>query len=107
MNSNPNPNVKLVVGVILAVATLATYIVLRVNKIETGELLLFATPLVTFLLVGGKVENESAKQNEVLNKIDKQTNGVLDERIRRETTKAVNEVLNNRADDPDIQQRLF
>lgn len=102
-NQAPNPNVKLIAGVGLATVSLLLYAYLKVKQIETAEFIIFVGPLVTYLLIGGKVEHETNKQNEVLKKIDEQTNGVLENKIRKITTEVVTKVL----DDRDKQGKLF
>ena len=95
MNNAPNPNVKLVAGVALAVAAVGAYVYLKSHTLDVQELFIFLGPLVTYLLIGSKVEAETNKQNTKLDKIDAQTNGILDKRIKD----AVHAVLDEREND--------
>ncbi|MGL5927876.1 MAG: hypothetical protein ACRCY8_02970 [Dermatophilaceae bacterium] len=76
--SQPNPNLKLVMGIVLVVVGAAGYVTLRVMEIDEAGFLLFLGPFATYLLIGSKVESQTQEQHVQLTKIEKQTNGMLD-----------------------------
>src|SRR3546814_4555687 len=53
------------------------------KNLDGAELFIFLGPLVTYFLIGSKVESEANRQNVKIDKIDHQTNGILDSRIKR------------------------
>lgn len=109
MSQGANPNYKLIAGVVLAIVCLALYGYMKGHGMDTTELFIFVGPLVTYLLIGSKVEAETQKQNQVLAKIDEQTNGVLEGKIRRITSEVVHEGLRKQTAElqSDKQDRLF
>jgi|GEM_PF-3973130 len=91
-NRTPDPandTALLAAGTIIVLATLGTYLALTLTGYgdDTTELLAFITPVAAALLVIRKVDTGTAKQDQVLAQIERQTNGELDRRIR-EGTKA-------------------
>jgi hypothetical protein len=94
--NTPDPNTKLWAGVALAAVASVAYIVLKLNGISEQGLFVLLVPLVTFLIIGGKLETENQKQNKVLAKIDHQTNGVLEGKIRRITAEVVSQEFDKR-----------
>lgn len=77
-------NPLMIAGVIIVLAVLGCYmaLVLTGNTESTTELLTFVTPVVAALLIVRKVSAETQRQDLTLAKIERQTNGVLDARIR-------------------------
>lgn len=73
---------RYVLGVILAVAAMAAYVGLRLAGQDGAGVTIFATPFIAALLIGSKVEAVTAEQNGTLDTIRRQTNGVMDGRIR-------------------------
>lgn len=82
MNNNPNPNAKLWAGVLLAVLAMGAYLWMKSHDIDDAGFMVFVSPLVTYLLIGGKIEQETKDQNEKLDRIHRQTNGLLDKRYQ-------------------------
>lgn len=87
----PNPTAALIAAVALAVAMIAAVVGLDVsgNSSSSGTVLGFGSPLVVALLAVARVDLVTAGQNqqleqhgEQLAQITRQTNGVLDQRIR-------------------------
>lgn len=113
MNTSPSPNAKLWAGFALTAIMIPAYILMRKWEIDDAGLLGLVSPLIMYLILGAKVDKVTAEQNEVLAKIDEQTNGILDKRIK----KIVNEALDTKladvtvtesADSPqNTQQELF
>lgn len=73
-----NPNWKLVAGALLAVFMIPAYIYMKAHQIDHGDLFAVLTPLVVFLIIGAKVDEQSEHQNKKLDTIQRQTNGMLD-----------------------------
>lgn len=80
---SPNPNQKMWAGVLLAVLAIGAYIYMKQMNIDEAGLMVFLTPLVTYLLIGAKVDKTTSDQNQQLDKIEKQTNGNLEREYRR------------------------
>lgn len=78
-------------GTVIVLATLAAYIILTLYGYgdSTTQLLGFITPVVAALLILRKVDNTRTQQQETLAKIERQTNGELDRRIREGVTDAL------------------
>lgn len=97
------PNDRLVAGLILFVVLIGAYLVLAHVGADTGPVMLFGGPIVTYLILGSKVDKNFelaageradlgstlADQNTVLTTITRQTNGELDRRIRHAAEAAV------------------
>lgn len=85
MSSQPsaNPAAKLWAGVGLTVLTVLAYIYMKVNSIDESGILTLVSPLIMYLIIGAKVDNVTQEQNQVLAKIDEQTNGILEQKIAR------------------------
>lgn len=72
---------------VVFVITIAAYVVLEVRGRDTSGLIALVTPVLASLYVVARVERRTDAQDSALSRIEAQTNGVLDERIR-EGTKA-------------------
>lgn len=90
--NQPNPNSKMWAGILLAVIMVPAYIYMKINSIDEQGLMLLMGPVVTYMLIGAKVEQVTQEQNHTLNKIQEQTNGVLDQRIKDGAKAALEEL---------------
>lgn len=91
----------LTAGVIVFVVTATAFVVLQVTEHPTDKLLTLAGPVVAALLITGRVDRHAADQERTLGKIEAQTNGVLDQRIR-EGARAALDDAGLTGDDEDI-----
>ena len=73
---------QLAAGVAVFLALLAAFVLLTLNHMDTAGLVALGAPVVGALLVTGHVSKVTSEQNATIAKIDKQTNGVMDARIR-------------------------
>jgi hypothetical protein len=87
------PAVVVAAATLVALAFLAAYVVLTLNGHDATGLVSAAVTLAGVAGLGAHVEHRTRQQNEVIGKIDRQTNGVLDQRITDGTRKAVADVL--------------
>lgn len=78
-----NPNYKLWAGILLAIIMVPAYIYMKEKGLDDSGLMYLLGPIATYMLVGAKVEQVTQDQNQTLNKIQEQTNGVLDNRIQK------------------------
>lgn len=87
MQQRPDDTGLMVAGVIIVLATLGAYITLTLTGYgaDTTELLAFITPVVAALLIIRKVDSGQGRQEQVLQTIQRQTNGELDRRVREGT----------------------
>ena len=81
----------LIAGTTVFVVTVAALVVLALAGLPAGELLGFATPVVSSLMIAGYVSHVTGAQNQKLDRIDDQTNGKLDKRIHDQVRKALDE----------------
>lgn len=95
--------VKLLSGVVLLLATMGAYLYMKSQHMEDTGLLALVSPVITYLVIGGKVDAAADGQNatlaqhsETLAKISKNTNGELDRRIREGSREAITEALAHR-----------
>jgi len=86
----------LLAGVAVFALSLAALVVLSLNDRDTSQLMALVGPVVAALLVTGHVNRVTGQQNQQLERtadnveqVKKQTNGVLDARIRAQTTQAL------------------
>lgn len=79
----------LIAGVVVFVASLGALVFLQAKGLGTAELIALAGPVVAALLVTGHVSRVTGEQNQQIERIERQTNGVLDERIKRQTIAAL------------------
>ncbi|MDE9365484.1 hypothetical protein PZ938_07690 [Luteipulveratus sp. YIM 133132] len=84
-------NGTLVAGVVVFVTSVAGVVTLELAGRDPGQVLTLAGPVVAALLVSGHVSNVTDRQNEQISRIEKQTNGVLDDRIKTQTLAALAE----------------
>lgn len=110
------PTARLWAGVLLLLALGVGYVVMQARGLDPAPLVLFAGPLVTYLIVGSKVDGAAelqaagrkaqnatladqnatlADHSQALAVITRQTNGVLDQRIREAAGAAVIKHLMN------------
>lgn len=73
------------------VVCVAAFVVLAVRGQDTGSFVAFVGPVLAGLFVTAKLNERSDAQDAVLAKISRQTNGVLDERIRSAVTAVLDE----------------
>lgn len=92
-----SPNAKMWAGIILAVIMVPAYIYMKQNDIDEQGLFYLLGPVVTYMLIGSKVDAVTQDQNTKLDKIQEQTNGVLDKRIRDGVRAALKEYDENGA----------
>jgi hypothetical protein len=72
------------------VVSVAALVTLEVMGKPTTNLMALVSPVVAALFVAGHINRVTAKQNEHIQKIEHQTNGVLDQRIRDGVLAALN-----------------
>ncbi len=90
----------LLAGVVVFITTAAAFVVLQVTGHPTDKLLTLAGPVVAALLITGRVDKHADDQEHVLTKIQQQTNGVLDKRIKNGAKAALREAgIGDAADD--------
>lgn len=97
MNSEgtDNTNGRLLIwlaGVVFIVSVVALVVLESFGR-STTNLMSLVGPVVAGLLVGGHVSNLTSQQNRSIQKIEAQTNGVLDARIRTQGKAATLEAL--------------
>lgn len=80
---------QLLAGVVAFVALIGAFVVLTVQHADTGALVALGGPVVMALLVTGHVSKVTEEQNSAIATIQKQTNGVLDARIRDGVTEVL------------------
>lgn len=85
--------VGLLAGVLAFLGVLAAYVVLALNGVDTNGFVSALVTLAGVLGLGVHVERRTLAQNRQLDQITRQTNGVLDERIRTGSEKAVRSVM--------------
>lgn len=73
------------------VVSVAALVVLEALERPTVTLVALVTPVIASLLVAGHVSTVTKQQNVAIDKIERQTNGVLDERIRTQVLAALTE----------------
>ena len=81
----PNPHrysIMTIAGVIIYTATLAALVVLTLRHEDTEAVMVLAGPVVAALLVSGQIGVRADRHDDALDRISRQTNGVLDQRIR-------------------------
>lgn len=69
-------------SVVVFALLLAAYVTLTITGHDTGGLVALGAPVLAGLLLAAKVQTLTTQQNDVLAKIDRNTNGALDGRIR-------------------------
>lgn len=79
-------------GVVYALALLAL-VVLEVAGRDTTALLSLVGPVIAALFIAGHVDRVTGEQNEAIGRIERQTNGVLDQRIKDGTAEAIKTLL--------------
>jgi len=94
---------KLLAGTVLLLATMAAWLYMRSQHMEDTGLLALVSPVITYLILGGKVDAAADGQNatlahhsETLAKISRNTNGELDRRIVEGSRAAITEALAHR-----------
>lgn len=104
-----SPNAKLWAGSALTAIMIPAYIMMKKWEIDDAGLIALVTPLIMYLILGAKVDKVTAEQNEVLAKIDENTNGILEKKIKKIVTEALAEVtVTESAESPqNTQQELF
>jgi hypothetical protein len=87
------PGAMIAAATLVALAFMAAYVVLVLHGHDAAGLVSAAVTLCGVVGLGAHVEHRTRQQNAVIGKIDRQTNGVLDNRIETGTRKAVADVL--------------
>lgn len=82
-----------VCGTVAFLGILAAYVALVLTGNDPSGLGEMVLMLLSVLGLGAHVEHRTQQQNATIAKIDRQTNGVLDQRIHDGTSKAVAAVL--------------
>jgi hypothetical protein len=80
-----------VLAALVFVCSVAALVILEIAERPTLTLVALVTPVITGLLVSGHVCTVTRQQNVAIDKIERQTNGVLDERIRTQVLSALAE----------------
>lgn len=94
MPTTPRPALPVVVSVtVLALALLGAYCLLVLNGRDADGLVQAVVTLLGVVGLGAHVEHRTRQQNHIIAKIDRQTNGVLSERIEAGSERAVRRVL--------------
>lgn len=75
------PRLQAVVGATVYISTLVAIVVLLIFDKPVDDLMLLAGPVVGALLVNSRIASTHADTAQTLAKIDRQTNGILDQRI--------------------------
>lgn len=83
----------LVALVVAFLGVLAVFTALTLTDNDPGVFLAFLGNLLVLAGVGAHHEVRTRQQNAVIAKIDRQTNGILTERIEKGSRKAVRDVL--------------
>lgn len=87
------PAAVIAAATIVALAFIGAYVALVLNGHDAAGLVSAAVTLCGVAGLGAHVEHRTRQQNRVIRKIDRQTNGVLDQRITQGTRAAVADVL--------------
>lgn len=87
-SSNTSTPLIWLAGVVFVVSV-AALLALELSGRPTLTLVALVTPVITGLLVSGHVSTVTRQQNVAINKIERQTNGVLDDRIRTQVIAAL------------------
>ena len=77
-------------GGVFAVSV-AALVILELNGRSTTNLMALVAPVVAALFIARRIDHVTTAQNKAIEKIDQQTNGVLDERIKTQTKAALRE----------------
>lgn len=80
-----SPRLQTIAGVIVYGLTLVALVVLLVVGRPVDSVMLLAGPVVAALLVTGQITDRLNPIHDAVSKIDEQTNGVLDQRIKTAT----------------------
>lgn len=89
MSGRTNGRQLTALAALVFVVSVAALVALEVMERPTANLMTLVAPVVAALFVAGHVNAVTAEQNKTINKIEQQTNGVLDERIRAQTKAAL------------------
>lgn len=72
------------------VVSVVALVILELNGRPTANLMTLVTPVVAALFVVDTINRRTAEQNQAISKIQEQTNGVLDQRIKDGVLAALN-----------------
>lgn len=100
-----SPRLQTIAGVIVYGLTLAALVVLLVVGRPVDSVMLLAGPVVAALLVTGQINGRLNPIHDAVSKIDEQTNGVLDQRIKTATTDAIREAIADYATDSTVRRK--
>lgn len=90
---NTNGRLLIILAGLVFVVSVAALVILESFGRSTVNLMALVGPVVAGLLVGGHMSNLTSQQNRSIQKIEAQTNGVLDARIRTQGKAAMLEAL--------------
>lgn len=99
------PRSQTIAGVIVYGLTLVALVVLLVVGRPVDSVMLLAGPVVAALLVTGQINGRLNPIHATVSKIDEQTNGVLDQRIKTATTDAIRGFLADYATDSTVRRK--
>lgn len=88
-----NGRMLIILAGVVFIVSVAALVALEAMERSTTNLMALVGPVVAGLLVGGHVSNLTSQQNRSIQKIEAQTNGVLDARIRTQGKAATLEAL--------------
>lgn len=80
-------------GLVAFLGVLTAYVCLALAGVDTGGFINAIVTLAGLLGLGAHVERRTVQQNRQLDTITRQTNGVLDERIRNGSETAIRKLL--------------
>jgi hypothetical protein len=78
-----------IVALVVFVVSVGALVTLELANRPTTTVMALVGPVVAALFIAGHVNRVTDEQNHTLTKIEKQTNGVLDDRIKTQTKAAL------------------
>ena len=88
-----DPNFKLAMAVVILMITIPVYYMLRVNEYDGLGLMALVGPLVTYLVIGARLDRDQDRTERYLTRIDYHTNGVLESKIAKGAAQAIKSLL--------------
>lgn len=73
---------ELAFGAAVLAMALGAYVALALAEKPTGELVTMIGPILAALFIVRRVDARTDEQNRAINRVEKQTNGQLDQRIK-------------------------
>lgn len=101
------PRLQTIAGVSVYALTLVALVVLALAGHDDNitEVLTLAGPVVAALLINGQIAGRLTPIHAAVTKIDEQTNGVLDQRIKTATTDAMRGFMATYATDNTVRRK--